>query len=152
MGGVGGGWVGGCGVGGCGDVGWVEVGGERVASLIRGAQPLFGAESQTSLTKTWLAPDHPKITPPPHPPTHPNRSPHTQPSNQATNQAINQPTNQPSAHLPLLLLQVPVVDLPQPPAEHDGLQPLPALPIGHALAERAAVAGDERLPEFVAVV
>lgn len=46
----------------------------------------------------------------------------------------------------------PVVDLAHTPAEHDGLDPLPALAVGQALAIGAAVARDERLTKLVAIV
>lgn len=46
----------------------------------------------------------------------------------------------------------PVVDLPHARAEHDGLDPLPALVVGQPLPEGAAVASDERLAELVAIV
>eukprot|EP00983_Pelagomonas_calceolata_P085663 1156607-Pelagomonas_calceolata.AAC.7 len=46
----------------------------------------------------------------------------------------------------------PVVDLAHASAEHDGLDPFPALAVGQALAERAAVARDERLPKLVAII
>jgi hypothetical protein len=38
------------------------------------------------------------------------------------------------------------------PAEHDGLDPLPALAVGEALAVRAAIARDEGLTELVTIV
>lgn len=46
----------------------------------------------------------------------------------------------------------PVVDLADATAEHDWLDPFPALAVGQALAECAAVAGDQGLAELVAVV
>lgn len=56
------------------------------------------------------------------------------------------------AQVALALLQVPVVDLPDPRAEHDGLQPLPPLPVREAHPESAGVALDEGLAKLVAVV
>ena len=48
--------------------------------------------------------------------------------------------------------RTPVVNLAHAPAKHDGLDPLPALAVGQALAEGATVARDEGLTELVAIV
>ncbi len=47
---------------------------------------------------------------------------------------------------------MPCVELADPAAEHDGLDPLPALATRQPLAEGPGVAGDDRLAELVAVV
>ena len=52
----------------------------------------------------------------------------------------------------LLLLEIRVINLPEPAGEHDGLDPLATLAVLQSLTEAAAVPRDERLAELVAVV
>ena len=68
--------------------------------------------------------------------------------------AIRRPANLHHEHadVPFLLLQVAVVDLAKPAAEHDGLDPLAPLAVGQTLTERTAVPRDERLAELVPVI
>mmetsp|Transcript_5882 Transcript_5882/g.26037 ORF Transcript_5882/g.26037 Transcript_5882/m.26037 type:complete len:895 (+) Transcript_5882:1021-3705(+) len=68
--------------------------------------------------------------------------------------AIRRPANLHHEHadVALLLLQVGVVDLAEPAAEHDGLDPLASFAVGQALTERSAVPRDERLAELVPVI